>query len=161
MLFSPIHTQREEGTSNSEFSVASSIEFQQLADLQHVKNVLTHISNLAAPATGNSTFNRLKHDEKHTQSLQIFTVWSYKPPEHSPSVVYFSVAPQKKTKNGTLLFEHPHMKNPVRKNFPIQKNSIKILASEKFFQVRKISKIWCQRKFSQTKKNCNQNETER
>ncbi len=30
------------------------------------KCITTHISNLAAPATGNSIFTRLKHDKKHT-----------------------------------------------------------------------------------------------
>ncbi len=60
-------------------------DFQgQPADLQHVKTYYHTVSNLAAPATGNPTFTRLKHDEKHTYSLQIFAVWLYKPPEHSP-----------------------------------------------------------------------------
>ncbi len=43
-------------------------DFQgQPANLQHVKkHITTRISNLAAPATGNFTFIKLKRDEKHT-----------------------------------------------------------------------------------------------
>ncbi len=42
--FNPIHTQRR--APYFEFSVTSSIEFQYLVDLQHVKNVLPHTSQI-------------------------------------------------------------------------------------------------------------------
>ncbi len=78
------------------------------------KRITTHISNLAAPATGNSTFTRLKHDEIHTYSLQIFTVWSYKPPEHSPIGSLFQCCPKKKTKYmGPYFLNSPRISEPL------------------------------------------------
>ncbi len=62
------------------------------------KRITTQISNLAAPATGSSTFTRQKHDEKHTCSHQIFTVWSHKPPEHSPLGSLFQCCIKKRRK---------------------------------------------------------------
>ncbi len=67
---------------------------------------ITYVSNLAASATGNFTFTRLKHNKKHTYSLQMFTLWSYKPLNILLLVVYFSVSLKKKDKKyGTSLFE--------------------------------------------------------
>ncbi len=55
---------KEEGASHFEFSVTSLMEADWPSACK--KRISTYVPNLAVPATGNSTFTRLKHNEKHT-----------------------------------------------------------------------------------------------
>ncbi len=95
--------------SHFEFSVTSSIEFQQLADLQHIKNVLPHTSQIWRHQLLLTSLLLAEAWWETYMESSVFTAWSYKPPEHSPFGSLFQCCLKKNAKNtGPYFFNSPH-----------------------------------------------------